>query len=125
MLLTLVLLPVTIFLLLLLVQLVLFSCHFLHSTHRFYVILSILYTLFLSHDFSPDSIIMGTIIPIPKNRKQSLCNSSNHRAIALSSIFGKILDWVILIKEKSALCYSHIQFGFQKGYPQRSALIVC
>ena len=75
-----------------------FSDHFLHATHRLYVILSILYTWFLSHGFSPDSIIMGTMIPIPKNRKQSLCNSSNYRAIALSSIFGKILDWVILIK---------------------------
>ena len=47
----------------------LFSDHFLHATHRFYVILSILYTLFLSHDFSPNSIIMGTMIPILKNRK--------------------------------------------------------
>ena len=92
----------------------LFSDHFLHATHRFYVILSILYTLFLSHGFSPDSMIMGTMIPIPKNRKQSLCNSSNYRAIALSSIFGKILDWVILIKEESALCSSHLQFGFKK-----------
>ena len=48
----------------------LFFNHFLHATHRFYVILSILYTLFLSHGFSPDSMIMGTMIPIPKNRKQ-------------------------------------------------------
>ena len=43
-------------------------------------------------------MIMGTMIPIPKNRKQSLCNSSNYRDIALSSI-SKIIDWVILIKE--------------------------
>ena len=50
----------------------LFPNHFLHATHRFYVILSILYILFLSHGFSPDSMIMGTMIPIPKNRKQSL-----------------------------------------------------
>ena len=97
----------------------------LHATHRFYVILSILYTLFLSHVFSPDSMIMGTMIPIPKNRKQSLCNSSNYRVIALSSILSKILDWVILIKEESALCSSHLQFGLKKGCQQCSALIVC
>ena len=60
-------------------------------------------------------MIMGTMIPIPKNRKQSLCNSSNYRAFALSSIFVKILDWVIFIKEESALCSSHLQFGFKKG----------
>ena len=71
--------------------------------------------MFSSHGFSPDSMIMGTMIPIPKNMKQSLCNSSNYRAIALSSIFGKILDWVILIQEESALYSSHLQFGFKKG----------
>ena len=27
------------------------------------------YTLFLSHGFSPDLMILGTNIPIPKNRK--------------------------------------------------------
>ena len=35
-------------------------------------------------------------------------------AITLSSILNKILDWVILIKEKSALCSSHLQCGFKK-----------
>ena len=75
------------------------SDHFLHATHRFYVILYILYTLCLSHGFSPDSNILGTMKSIPKNMKQSLCNSSNYRTIALSSIFTKILDWVIIIKE--------------------------
>ena len=60
-------------------------------------------------------MIMGTMIPIPRNRKHSLCNSSNYRAIALSSILSKILDWVILIKEESALFSSHFQFVFKKG----------
>ena len=60
-------------------------------------------------------MIMGTIIPIPKNRNQSLCNHSNYRAIALGSILSKILDWVILIKEEMALCSSHLQFSFKKG----------
>ena len=92
-----------------------FSDHFLHATNRFYVILSILYTLFLSPGFRPDSIIIGTMIPIPKNRKKTLCNSINYRAIALSSVLSKIIDWVILIKEGSALFSSHLQLGFKKG----------
>ena len=84
-------------------------------SHRFYVILSILFTSMLSHGFSPNSMILGTIIPIPKDKKKSLCNSGNYRAIALSSIFSKILDWVILIKEEMTLCSSNLQFGFKKG----------
>ena len=43
-------------------------------------------------------MILKTMIPISKNMK-SLCNSGNHRAIALSTIFSKHFDWVILIKK--------------------------
>ena len=62
---------------------------------------------------------MGTMIPIPTNRKQSLCNSSNYRTIALNSILSRILDWVILIKAENALCSSHLQLGFKKGMSTR------
>ena len=60
-------------------------------------------------------MILGTMIPIPKDKKKSLCSSSNYRAIALSSISSKILDWIILIKEEYSLCSSELQFGFKKG----------
>ncbi len=71
------------------------------------------FNVILIHGVSPDSMILGTMIPIPKNKKKSLCNSYNYRAIALSSIIGKILDWVILIKERHVLKSSNLQFGFK------------
>ncbi len=55
----------------------------------------------LIHDVSPDSMI--------------LCNSDNYRAIALSSIIGKILDWVILIKECHLPKSSNLQFCFKNN----------
>ena len=89
------------------------SCdHFIHVNKKLYVLLSILFTLFLRHGFSPNSMILGTMIPIPKDKKKSLCSASNYRAIALSSIFSKILDWIILLKEEHSLCSSELQFGF-------------
>ena len=48
----------------------LFSDHFIYGT-RFYVILSILFTSMLSHGFSPNFMILGTMIPIPKDKKKS------------------------------------------------------
>ena len=91
------------------------SDHFIHGNRKLYVLLSILFTLFLRHGFSPNSMILGTMIPIPKDKKKSLCSASNYRAIALSSIFSKILDWIILLKEEHSLCSSELQFGFKKG----------
>ena len=69
-------------------------------------------------------MIMGTMILIHKNMKQSLCNPSNFRAIDLSSILSKILDWVILIKRKVHYAPHTYNLGLKKGL-QRSALIVC
>ena len=60
--------------------------------------LSNIFTLFLSHGFTPDSLILGTMISIPKDKKKYFCSSSNYRAIALSSILNKILEWIILLK---------------------------
>ena len=83
----------------------LFSDPFINGTLKLYVFLSSLFTLFLRHGFSPgDSMILDTMIPIPKDKKKSLCSSSNYRANAL--------DWIILIKEQHSLCSSEFQFGF-------------
>ena len=61
----------------------LFSYHFINGTKPLHIFLSLLLTLFLVHGFSPNSMILGTMIPIPKDKKKSLCNSNNYRAIAL------------------------------------------
>ena len=103
----------------------LFFDHFVHGTHRFYVILSMLFTSMLPHGFSPISMILGTMIPIPKDKKKSLCNSGNYSVIALSSIFSKILDMVILIKEEMTLCSSNLQFGFKKGTSITQCTFIC
>ena len=79
----------------------------------------------IRHGFSPNSMILGTMIPIPKNKKKSLCSASNYRAIALSSIFSKILDWIILLKEEHSLCSSELQFGFKNDCLPRNELSVC
>ena len=93
----------------------LFSDHFIKGTRKLYVFLSILFTLVLYHGFSHDSLILGTMISIPWDKKKPLCSLSNSRAIALSSILGKILDCVIIIKEQHTLCSSELQFGFKSG----------
>ena len=78
----------------------------------------------IRHGLSPNSMILGTMIPISKDKKKSLCSASNYRAIALSSIFSKMLDWIILLKEHS-LCSSELQFGFKNYCLPRNALSVC
>ncbi len=77
--------------------------------------LTLLFNMMLVHGVCPKSMLHGTMVPIPKYKKMSLCDSDNYQAIALSNIFGKTFDWVILLKEKDALCSSDMQFGFKEG----------
>ena len=60
-------------------------------------------------------MILGRIIPIPKDKRTIVCDSSNYRAIALSSMFSNVIDWIILMKEQFSLLSSELQFGFKKG----------
>ena len=77
--------------------------------------LTIVFNAMINHGMSPESMLVGTMIPIPKGKRQVVCCSENFRAITLSSVFGKVLDWVILIKESSSLQSSELQFGFKSG----------
>ncbi len=56
-------------------------------------------------------MLIGTMIPIPTVKRQVVCDSNNFRAIALSCIIGKGLDWIILMKEETSLCSLELQFG--------------
>ena len=75
-----------------------YTDHLLHDPQRLYVLLSMLFTAMLVHGVIPSDISVSTLIPIPKNKKKSLNDSDNYRAIALGGIIGKLLDKIILYK---------------------------
>ena len=93
----------------------LFADHVIHGTRMLTVMLSLVYNSMIVHAYSPVVLRSGLMVPIPKDRKKSLCSSDNYRAIALNSILCKILDLIILNKESNALCSSDLQFGFKSG----------
>jgi hypothetical protein len=92
------------------------SDHIIHGTERLYTSLSMLYSCMVTHGYVPDGMLLSTIIPIPKNKKKSLSNSSNYRGIALSSILGKVLDKIILARNNEILNTSNMQFGFKSKH---------
>ena len=80
------------------------SDHFINGTMLLQVLITCLFNnCMLVHGVCPDTMSCGTMIPIPKDKRKSLDCSDNYRAITLGSIVSKILDSVILLKEKSAL----------------------
>ena len=64
-------------------------------------------------DMHPPVFLHGAVIPMPKNTKLNLSSSCNYRAIALSSIFNKILDKTIMSLQSEYLMTSELQFGLK------------
>jgi len=89
------------------------SDHFINASHDLAVHLSFLFKMMLSHCRAPVGMLTSVLVPIPKNRKKSLSDSSNYRSIALSSVIGKILDLVILKNHANFFATSDLQFGFK------------
>ncbi len=88
--------------------------HIINGTDKLYMFLTKIFNIMLVHGYSPDSMLEGTMVPIPKGKGKPMNCSNNYRAITLSSIINKVFDWVLLIKEKSALQSSELQFGFKE-----------
>jgi hypothetical protein len=86
--------------------------HFKHACPELSVFVSFLFTGLLTHGSLPTDMVTSTVIPIPKGRTGQ-SDSANYRGIALSSIFGKILDLIILNRYKNILSSSDHQFGFK------------
>uniref|UniRef100_A0A0P4VXS2 Reverse transcriptase domain-containing protein n=1 Tax=Scylla olivacea TaxID=85551 RepID=A0A0P4VXS2_SCYOL len=93
----------------------LMSDHLIHAGDVLYGHLSVLFSAMLRHGFSPHSMMKGVMIPLPKGRWANLNTSENYRAITLSSLMSKILDNIVLMRERDKLLTNDLQFGFKEG----------
>ena len=65
------------------------------------------------HGFYSPIFICANIISISKGSKANLFDSDKYRSIAISSLLGKIVDHIIIVKQSEALKTSNYQFGFK------------
>ena len=77
--------------------------------------LALLFQSAFIHGYLPKNILMAKLQPIIKDKLASKCNSSNYRAIGISSLILKILDLLFLDLFEDSLNVSEQQFGFQKN----------
>ena len=94
----------------------LFSNNLIYGGNSLYVHISLLFNSMLKHGVTPDNMSLSTLIPIPKSFKRSRNDSNNDRAIALGSVFGKVLDHVILNQNINEMSSCDLQFGFKSKH---------
>ena len=86
---------------------------FVNGTHKLNTMLAILFNVILKHGSIINEMVLGIMSPIPKGKRCNDTNSDNYRAITTGSVIGKILDWVILLKNNDILASDDLQFGFK------------
>ena len=89
------------------------SDHIINAGDVCFTHIAMLFTAIIIHGRVPESFLHSTIVPIPKQKNGNRTDSSNYRGIALSSIFGKIFDNVVLVRYSSYITSSELQFGFK------------
>ena len=92
----------------------LYSENFKHTTDLLIQYVTLIINCMISHGIVPDSFLKANVVPIPKNRRVDSTDSNNYRAIAMSSIFSKIHDTIIMNEQCNQLKTSDYQFGFKK-----------
>ena len=78
----------------------------IYACDELFVHIALLFSAMLVHGLVFDDLTTSSIIPIPKGKNMNCSESCNYRAIALSSIFGKLIDRIILIRYADKLITS-------------------
>ena len=89
--------------------------HLIYAGRRICVILAMLFTAMVIHNFLPPRMICSILVPIVKNKTKLLSDANNYRPIALACVSSKIFENIILSRYATMLSSSDNQFGFKEA----------
>ena len=68
--------------------------HLKHSSNRIVPMLAMCFTGFFIRGMLPPSMLYVVLVPIVKDKRASVCSTSNYMSIALASIMSKLLETI-------------------------------
>ena len=83
-----------------------------NGTLKLNMFISMLFSAKLIHGVAPGGLLLSALVPIPQHKRGSKTDSSNYRAIAISSFLGKLFDLIVLSEQAPCLKTDNLQFGF-------------
>ena len=90
--------------------------HFLYAHNVLHVLLSLLFTSFITHGYLPPDFMKTALVPIIKNKTGDTSDKNNYRPIALVTAASKIFEICILeLLELYLITHDH-QFGFKSKH---------
>lgn len=86
-------------------------------------VLSMFYSLCMSHSYLPPDLMSTLVVPIVKNRTGDISDKENYRPISLAAVAAKVLDGLLNIHLEKYLKLHDAQFGFRAGLSTESAIM--
>ena len=90
--------------------------HFVFAHSRIHVLLSLLFSAFITHGYWPDMFMKTAIVPIIKNNTGDTSDKNNYRPIALVTAASKIFELCLSIILEDYLVTHDQQFGFKRKH---------
>ena len=88
----------------------------IHGSDRLFVVLSFMYTIMIKHGYESETINTVKLVPIPKDKRKSLSDSENYRAIGPNNVIMKLFDYIVLNKFDYVFETSSSQFAYKAGF---------
>ena len=90
--------------------------HFVFAHSRIHVLLSLLFSAFITHGYLPNMFMKTAIVPIIKNKTGDTSDKNNYRPIALVTAASKIFELCLSIILEDYLVTHDQQFGFKRKH---------
>ena len=92
------------------------SEHLKFCNSRINYLLALCLTGCLVHGCLPIELLSVVIVPLIKNKSNSVCSKSNYRPIALANILSKVFESVLFYKIDRFILTNDNQFGFKRNH---------
>ena len=90
--------------------------HFIFAHSRIHVLLSLLFSAFITHGYLPGMFMKTAIVPIIKNKSGDTSDKNNYRPIALVTAASKIFELCLSVILENYLFTHDQQFGFKSKH---------
>ena len=94
----------------------LYAEHFKYASDKLSILMSMVINAMFAHGYLPCSIMETVIIPIIKDKRGDVTDKDNYRPIAITNIFSKAVEMIILHRYTALLYTSDNQFGFRNKH---------
>lgn len=97
--------------------------HLKHAGVHLPRVLSMFFTMCISHAYLPSDLMKTIVVPIVKNKTGDISDKCNYRPISLATIIAKVLDGMLDAYLNDYIHLQDAQFGFRPGLSTESAIL--